>query len=110
MINDVKDPDGRIKKGMFVRWCWSDTPVMQVLRLYAPMGLYHRLVTDRDLQDPITRRQGYQTMPCESDHPAATYKPEHMRVCLRDVNSGDETHAWAGHLVEVGKTGGEDLC
>ena len=94
---DVVDPEGRLAKGMRVRFRHSSQPIAEVLGLCAPMGLYRRpVVPGEEWEDMAVQGR----LACDADHPNAEYVPELLRVRIRYLG-GDETTLRACDLEEI---------
>lgn len=96
---DLEDPEGRLSKGMLVRWKHGPGgPFMRVIALCAPSGLYRR---------PLVAGEEYERyavgglMVCSKDHPEAKYEPTALRVLFRYLPDGDTTTGEGLHIEEV---------
>jgi hypothetical protein len=105
---DVEDPEGRIRKGMIVRWKGADvgTPAynahLEVLRLSAPTGLYRRPIhpDDSDALHEMAILAGTEHVPCAADHPEAIYCPKRLGLFGRYLASGDPPGSTFAYLWE----------
>lgn len=97
--DDVEDPEGRLRKGMLVRWRHGPGgPFMRCLYLCAPGGLYHRPVVPGEEWEKYAVKG---MMRCDADEPGAVYDPEGLMVYFRYLPDGGETTGCAIHIEEV---------
>ena len=97
---DVEDPEGRLRKGMRVKWKHSTNPEgdMKILALCAPSGLYSRpVVPGEDWEKYAVKGR----LACEKDHPEATYDPGRLMVRFRYLDGSGETTGHAKDIEEV---------
>ena len=96
---DITDPEGRLCKGMLVRWKHSPGgPFMRVLALCAPSGLYRRPVVPGEKYEDMAVEG---RMVCDKDHPEAIYDPWSLMIKFRYLPDGGTTTGRAPDIEQV---------